>query len=67
MSKEDFISQVSEIVSREASSRGYKFLSAIIAQACVESGFGVSVLASKYHNFAICCHIICRNRVYTML
>ena len=51
MSKEDFISQVAEIVSREASSRGYKFPSAIIAQACVESGFGESVLASKYHNY----------------
>ena len=47
MSKEDFISEVS----REALSRGYKFPSAIIAQACVESGFGVSVLASKYHNY----------------
>ena len=31
MSKEDFISEVAEIISREASSRGYKFPSAIIA------------------------------------
>ena len=51
MSREDFISQVAEIVSHEASSRGYKFPSAIIAQACIESAFGESVLASKYHNY----------------
>lgn len=51
MSREDFISQVANIVSREASLRGYKFPSAIIAQACIESGFGESVLASKYHNY----------------
>ena len=51
MSREDFISQVAEIVSREASSRGYKFPSAIIAQACIESNFGESLLASKYHNY----------------
>ena len=51
MSRDDFISQVAEIISREASSRGYRFPSAIIAQACIESAFGESVLASKYHNY----------------
>lgn len=51
MSREDFISQFADIVSSEASLRGYKFPSAIIAQACVESAFGESVLASKYHNY----------------
>lgn len=51
MSREEFISQVANIVSREASLRGYKFSSAIIAQACVESGFGESILANKYHNY----------------
>ena len=51
MSREDFISQVGTIISSEAFSRGYKFPSAIIAQACIESAFGESVLASKYHNY----------------
>ena len=51
MSREDFISQVANIVSREASLRGYNFPSAIIAQACIESNFGESLLSSKYHNY----------------
>ena len=51
MSREDFISQVGAIISSEAFSRGYKFPSAIIAQACIESAFGESVLASKYYNY----------------
>ena len=51
MSREDFISQVGTIISSEAFSRGYNFPSAIIAQACIESAFGESVLASKYHNY----------------
>lgn len=51
MSREDFISQVGTIISSEAFLHGYKFPSAIIAQACIESSFGESVLASKYHNY----------------
>ena len=48
MSREDFISQVGTIISSEAFSRGYKFPSAIIAQACIESAFGESFLLSYF-------------------
>ena len=46
-----FINQIGPLVQREAKNRGYKFASPIIAQACIESNFGVSQLSSKYHNY----------------
>lgn len=47
----DFITLIGPIIQAEAKARGYKYPSAIIAQACLESNFGKSVLASQYHNY----------------
>lgn len=45
-----FINKIAPIIQKEAFSRGYKVPSAIIAQACCESGYGTSKKA-KYNNF----------------
>lgn len=45
-----FIETIGPIIRREAFLRGYKYPSAIIAQACLESNFGRSKLA-EYHNY----------------
>jgi len=47
----DFIAQIAPIIQSEAKTRGYKVVSPIIAQACIESGYGLSSLAAKYHNY----------------
>lgn len=47
----EFIEKIAPIIVKVAKERGYKFPSAIIAQACLESGYGKSLLASKYHNY----------------
>lgn len=47
----DFIDKIAPVISQYAQEYRYKFPSAIIAQACLESGYGKSVLASKYHNY----------------
>ena len=46
-----FIELISPIIQEEAKARGYKVVSPIIAQACVESGFNTSLLSSRYHNY----------------
>lgn len=46
-----FIDAIAPIIRREAFLRGYKFPSAIIAQACLESNFGRSQLGAEYHNY----------------
>ena len=46
-----FIEQIAPIICKEAKKRGYKFPSAIIAQACLESNFGKSSLSANYNNF----------------
>lgn len=52
MSKQsDFIEKIAPVIVAEAKARGYKFPSAIIAQACLESAWGKSKLASKYFNY----------------
>lgn len=51
MSAKSFIEQIAPIVQRYAFQYGYKYPSAIIAQACLESGYGTSSLAYKYHNY----------------
>lgn len=51
MTKSDFFETVAPIIIREATARGYKFPSAIIAQAACESNWGKSSLSSKYHNY----------------
>ena len=51
MDKEAFIQKVAEKVSKYAPLYGISVHSPIIAQAIVESGWGKSGLASKYHNY----------------
>ena len=46
-----FIETIAPIVQKYAKQYGYKFPSAIIAQACVESAYGKSTLSAKYHNY----------------
>ena len=47
----DFISKIAPVVQKYAKQYGYKVCSPIIAQACLESGYGLSSLASKYNNY----------------
>lgn len=51
MNKEAFISLIAPYIVREARALGYKFPSAIIAQACLESNYGASKLSSLYYNY----------------
>ena len=51
MDKETFIQKVAEKVSKYAPLYGISVHSPIIAQAIIESGWGKSGLASKYHNY----------------
>ena len=51
MDKEAFIQKVAEKVSKYAPLYGICVHSPIIAQAIIESGWGKSGLASKYHNY----------------
>ena len=51
MAKETFIQKVAEKVSKYAPLYGICVHSPIIAQAIIESGWGKSGLASKYHNY----------------
>lgn len=51
MDKQAFISQIAAYVIKYAASYGIKVHSPIIAQAILESGWGQSVLAAKYHNY----------------
>ena len=46
-----FIETIAPIIQEEAKNRGYKVCSAIIAQACIESGYNTSLLSLKYHNY----------------
>ena len=51
MDKETFIQKIAEKVSKYAPLYGICVHSPIIAQAIIESGWGKSGLASKYHNY----------------
>ena len=51
MSRDKFMKEVAPVIVRVATEKGYKYPSAIIAQAICESGWGDSKLASKYFNF----------------
>ena len=47
-----FIKKIAPIVQKYAKKYGYKVCSPIIAQACLESAYGLSLLStSKYHNY----------------
>lgn len=47
----EFIRQIAPIIQKYVKEYGYKVASPIIAQACIESAFGQSKLASAYNNF----------------
>lgn len=51
MSNSEFIEQIAKYVKKYAVEYGIKVHSPIIAQAILESGWGRSKLASKYHNY----------------
>ena len=48
---QDFIKKIAPIIQAQAKKNGYKVASPIIAQACIESAYGLSLLSSKYHNY----------------
>ena len=49
--QKEFINNIGYIIQEEAKRRGYKVCSPIIAQACLESNYGVSQLSSRWHNY----------------
>ena len=51
MTNNEFIEQIAKCVKNYAYVYGIEVHSPIIAQAILESGWGMSVLASKYHNY----------------
>lgn len=51
MNQSEFIESVAKYVKKYANSYGIKVHSPIIAQSILESGWGESLLASKYHNY----------------
>lgn len=51
MTNSEFIEQIAKYVKKYAGNYGIKVHSPIIAQAILESGWGKSTLASKYHNY----------------
>ena len=56
MSKQsDFIDKIAPVIVKVAKERGYKFPSAVIAQAILESGWGDSQLAKSYNFFGMKC------------
>lgn len=48
---EKFIKEIAPLIQKYAKKYGYKVASPIIAQACLESAYGTSSLAYKYHNY----------------
>lgn len=51
MAKESFIKEISVLIQKYIKIYGYPFASPIIAQACLESGYGTSELAVNANNF----------------
>ena len=49
--QKEFINQIGPIIQEEAKARGYHVCSPIIAQACLESNYGVSQLSARWHNY----------------
>ena len=49
--QKEFINNIGYIIQEEAKARGYKVCSPIIAQACLESNYGVSMLSARWNNF----------------
>ena len=51
MTNIEFIDMISNYIRPIAKEKGYPFISAIVAQACLESNFGRSTLSARYNNF----------------
>ena len=51
MNNKEFITAVAGYVDKYASAYGILVRSSVIAQAILESGWGKSTLAAKYHNY----------------
>ena len=51
MTNIEFIDMISNYIRPIAKEKGYPFISAIVAQACLESNFGRSTLSRRYNNF----------------
>ena len=49
--QKQFINNIGYIIQEEAKDRGYKVCSPIIAQACLESNYGASMLSARWHNY----------------
>lgn len=49
--RKDFMDEIGGLIVDECITRGYKYPSMIIAQACLESNYGLSSLAKNYHNY----------------
>lgn len=49
--QKQFINNIGYIIQEEAKDRGYKVCSPIIAQACLESNYGASMLSTRWHNY----------------
>lgn len=47
----DFANRIGPVIVREGQKRGYHIYSTVIAQAIIESRYGQSTLASRYHNY----------------
>ena len=47
----NFVNQIGPLIVSEGQKRGYKIYSTVIAQAIIESRYGQSTLASRYHNY----------------
>lgn len=47
----NFVNQIGPMIVSEGQKRGYHVYSTVIAQAIIESRYGQSTLASKYHNY----------------
>ena len=46
-----FITDIAPLIQKAAKKNGYHVASPIIAQACIESNYGISSLGKKYHNY----------------
>lgn len=46
-----FIADIAPLIQKAAKKNGYYVASPIIAQACIESNYGISSLGKKYHNY----------------
>lgn len=46
-----FIADIAPLIQKAAKKNGYHVTSPIIAQACIESNYGISSLGKKYHNY----------------